>query len=108
MRFTGMVGLVAVAAALLVAVPASAHTLQYRDAKRLAIQLAEQEEAESPSMDDWRIYSPRRTSNHKILFRYESIYDNGRICRSTIAVAFKSRTSFSRVARFGTSVCEGP
>jgi hypothetical protein len=108
MRFTGKLAIATAAVALVAAVPASAHTLNYSTAKRLANELGAQHEAESGNVVDWRIFSPQRQGPHRVVFLYNVEYDNGRVCDAEIVVKFRSSSSRRVLAGFRDTVCDGP
>ena len=90
MRKTPIV--VALAAAMTMAFTgvASAHTLKYRPAKKLAVQLAEKQEREQP-VERWRIFGAERISDHEIVWVYNVDYADGTLCDAELVVRLKTR-----------------
>ena len=70
---------------------ASAHTLRYSTAKRLAIKLGEQQERKDP-VKSWRIFGAERTSRHQVVWVYNVNYADGSLCDAELVVRY-TRTS---------------
>lgn len=109
MRLMGKVALLAVLAALTLSAPASAHTLRFQTAKRLANNLAQKYDREAGSpVVDWRIFSPERVNRHQVVFLFTAEHENGRVCDAEIVVKFLNSSTSTARARFRDSVCDGP
>ena len=102
MRKLSIVAALAVALTMAFTGVASAHTLRYGTAKRLAVKLAVKHEREN-SVDRWRIFGAERISAHEIVWVYNVDYSDGTLCDSELVVRmFKSRIK----AYFRDAHCE--
>lgn len=102
MRKLTIAAVLAVALTMAFSGVASAHTLRYGTAKRLAVKLAEKQEAEN-SVDRWRIFGAERINAHEIVWVYNVDYSDGSLCDAELVVRmFKSRVK----AYFRDQHCE--
>ena len=69
---------------------ASAQTLRYSTAKRLAVKLAEAEERKKP-VESWRIFGAERTSARQIVWVYNVDYADGSLCDAELVVRIKTK-----------------
>jgi len=110
MRLAGKVAVLAVVATLFASVgQASAQTLSFPTAKRLANQLAQKyaREARSPVVDS-EIFSPERVNRRQVVFLFSAEHANGRICDAEIVVKVLHSRPGRAQARFRDAVCDGP
>ena len=77
---------------------ASAHTLRYPTAKRLAIKLGEKQERKDP-VESWRIFGAERTSAHEIVWVYNVDYEDGSLCDAELVVRYTTKPSGRRIVR---------
>ena len=100
---------IALVASLAFSSVASAHTLRYSQAKKLAVKLAEAQE-DRDSIERWRIFGAERTSAHEIVWVYNVDYTNGRLCDAELVVRYTTKSNGKPVVRafFRDIHCEGP
>ena len=77
---------------------ASAHTLRYPTAKKLAVKLAEQQERKDP-VESWRIFGAERTSAHEIVWVYNVDYSDGSLCDAELVVRNTTKSNGKPVVR---------
>jgi hypothetical protein len=88
----------AVLASFAFASVASAHTLRYPTAKRLAVKLAEEQEKKNP-VDNWRIFGAERISDHEIVWVYNVDYTDGSLCDAELVVRNTKKSNGKPVVR---------
>lgn len=89
---------VAVVASLAFSSVASAHVLRYPTAKKLAVKLAEQQEAKDPVVR-WRIFGAERISDHEIVWVYNVDYEDGSLCDAELVVRNTKKSNGKPVVR---------
>ena len=77
---------------------ASAHTLRYSTAKRLAVKLAEKQEQKDP-VESWRIFGAERISRHEIVWVYNVDYSDGSLCDAELVVRYTTKSNGKPIAR---------
>lgn len=77
---------------------ASAHTLRYPTAKRLANKLAEKQERKDP-VESWRIFGAERTSRHEVVWVYNVNYADGSLCDAELVVRYTRKSNGKPVVR---------
>jgi hypothetical protein len=77
---------------------ASAHTLRYSTAKKLAIKLGEKQEQKDP-VESWRIFGAERISNHEIVWVYNVDYADGSLCDAELVVRYTTKSNGKPVVR---------
>jgi hypothetical protein len=88
------------------ATTASAHTLRYRPAHKLATRLGvKQTKDKNHPVDRWRIFGAERTNSHQIVWVYNVDYADGTLCDAELVVRYKHGTSLAR-AFFRDVHCE--
>ena len=81
--------LIAAVALLTIAPVASAHTLHFKPAKKLARKLAiKQTKDPDHPVDRWRIFGAERTSKHQIVWVYNVDYSDGTLCDAELVVRY--------------------
>jgi len=104
LRRLTIAAVIAVTASLAFTGIASAHTLQYRTARALAVKLGEQQEKKD-DIDRWRIFGAERINAHEIVWVYNVDYADGTLCDAELVVKmFKTRIK----AFFRDRHCEPP
>lgn len=88
MRKLTIAAVLAVAATLAFSGVASAHTLRYPVAKKIAVKLAEKQEKSNP-VERWRIFGAERTSPHQIVWVYNVDYSDGTLCDAELVVRLR-------------------
>jgi hypothetical protein len=98
---------VAVVASFAFASVASAHTLRYPTAKRLAVKLAEQQERDHP-VERWRIFGAERISAHEIEWTYNVDYTDGTLCDAFLVVRYTKNSKGRPIVKafFRDTHCE--
>jgi hypothetical protein len=96
---------VALIASLAIAGVASANTLHFRDAKRLAVKLAVQE-THRHKVDRWRIFGAQRTSPREIDWVYNVDYHDGTLCDAELVVKYANNHTSLAKAFFRDVHCE--
>ena len=92
MRKLTIAVVLAVAATFAFTSVASAHTLRYSTAKKLATKLAVQQEAKDP-VESWRIFGAERISNHEIVWVYNVDYADGSLCDAELVVRYTTKSN---------------
>lgn len=77
---------------------ASAHTLRYSTAKKLATKLGVKQEKQHP-VDSWRIFGAERISDHEIVWVYNVDYSDGSLCDAELVVRFATKSNGKPVVR---------
>jgi hypothetical protein len=77
---------------------ASAHTLRYPTAKKLAVKLAKKQEAKG-DVERWRIFGAERISNHEIVWVYNVDYTDGSLCDAELVVRNTTKSNGKPVVR---------
>ena len=88
----------AVLASFAFASVASAHTLRYPTAKRLAVKLAEAQERKDP-VERWRIFGAERISDHEIVWVYNVDYSDGSLCDAELVVRLTRKSNGKPITR---------
>jgi hypothetical protein len=97
---------VATIASLAVAGVASANTLHYRDAHRLATKLAvKQTKKKNHPVDRWRIFGAERSNARQIVWVYNVDYADGTLCDAELVVRLGNNTTLA-TAFFRDVHCE--
>lgn len=109
MRKLLIAAMIAVVASLAFSSVASAHTLRYSTAKKLATKLAKQQEQKDP-VESWRIFGAERTSDHEIVWVYTVDYEDGSLCDAELVVRYTTKSNGKPVVRafFRDVHCERP
>jgi hypothetical protein len=88
----------AVAVSMAYAGVASAHTLRYPTAKKMAVKLATQQEQNS-AVERWRIFGAERISDHEIVWVYNVDYEDGSLCDAELVVRYTAKSNGKPVVR---------
>jgi hypothetical protein len=106
-RLLTKAAVVAAFAALAFTATASAHTLHYRPAHKLANKLGvKQTHKKNHPIDRWRIFGAERTNAHQIVWVYNVDYADGTLCDAELVVRFVNNTSGLAKAFFRDVHCE--
>ena len=107
MRLMTKVLALAAAAALAIPPVASAHTLPYRGAHKLAVKLAKKQTHDKKHpVDRWRIFGAQRTSKHQIVWVYNVDYKDGTLCDAELVVRYVHKHGTLARAYFRDVHCE--
>jgi hypothetical protein len=107
MRILTKALVIAVAAALVITPVASAHTLRFKPAKKLARKLAiKQTKDPDHPVDRWRIFGAERTSKHQIVWIYNVDYEDGTLCDAELVVRYVHKHDDLARAFFRDVHCE--
>jgi len=88
----------AVVASFAFASVASAHTLRYPTAKKLATKLAVKQEQKDP-VESWRIFGAERISAHEIVWVYNVDYTDGSLCDAELVVRYTVKSNGKPIAK---------
>jgi hypothetical protein len=98
--------IVAAIASLALAAAASAHTLRYTPAHKLAVKLGKKQTKDKKHpVDRWRIFGADRTNAHQIVWVYNVDYSDGTLCDAELVVHYVNGSSLAR-AFFRDVHCE--
>jgi hypothetical protein len=107
MRLITKAAVLAAVAALAVPAIASAHTLHFKPAKKLAKRLAiKQTKDPDHPVDRWRIFGAERTSKHQIVWVYNVDYSDGTLCDAELVVRYVHKKDNLARAFFRDVHCE--
>jgi hypothetical protein len=77
---------------------ASAHTLRYGTAKKLAIKLGKKQEQKDP-VRNWSIRGAQRQSAHQLTWIYHVNYTDGRTCTADLVVQYTTKSNGKPIAK---------
>ena len=107
MRTMTKAAVIATIAALALPAIASAHTLHYKPARKLATKLAvKQTKDPDHPVDRWRIFGAERTSKHQIVWIYNVDYTDGTLCDAELVVRYVNKDDNLARAFFRDVHCE--